>query len=48
MTYKDFEEFDCSCEQEYIFGEAVHLIEELELPFDEALKVVMTEDSQAV
>ena len=48
MEYKDFEEFDCSCEQEYIFGEAVHLIEELDLPFDEALKVVMTEDSQTV
>ncbi len=46
MTYKDFEEFDCSCEQEYIFGEAVHLIEELDLPFDAALKVVMAEESQ--
>lgn len=46
MEYKDYSEFDCSCEQEYIFGEAFHLIEELRLPFDEVLKIVMTEDSQ--
>jgi hypothetical protein len=48
MEYKDFREFDCSSEQEYIFGEAVHLIEELDLPFDDALKVVIAEDSQAL
>jgi predicted nucleic acid-binding protein len=46
MEYKDFSEFDCSCEDEYIYGEAVHLIEELNLPFDDALKVVMAEDSK--
>jgi len=44
MEYKDFTEFDCSCEDEYIFGEAVHLIDELELPFDEALKAVLSAD----
>jgi hypothetical protein len=47
MEYKDFREFACTCEDEYIFGEAVHLIEELNLPFDEALKVVMAEDCHA-
>ena len=42
MEYKDYTEFDCASEDQYIFGEAVHLIEELELPFDEALQVVMS------
>ncbi|KZN20485.1 MULTISPECIES: hypothetical protein [Pseudomonas] len=42
MEYKDYTEFDCASEDHYIFGEAVHLIEELELPFDEALQVVMS------
>ena len=46
MGYKDFTEFDCECEDEYIFGEAVHLIEELELPFDAALQVVMSGDQE--
>lgn len=46
MEFKDFQEFDCASEDEYIFGEAVHLIEELNLPFDDALKVVLAEDSQ--
>lgn len=40
MTYKDHTEFGCSCEQQYIFGEASHLIEERDLPFDEALAEV--------
>lgn len=48
MEYKDYREFDCTCDQEYIFGEAVHLIEELDLPFDDALKAVIAEDSQTV
>lgn len=47
MEYKDFREFECTCDDEYIFGEAVHLIEELNLPFDDALKVVMAEDCHA-
>ncbi|MOA63371.1 hypothetical protein D3C78_1890760 [compost metagenome] len=47
MGYKDFLEFDCSCEDEYIFGEAVHLIEDMELPFDTALQVVMSGDQDA-
>lgn len=47
MTYKDFNEFDCSCEEQYIFGEAVHLIEELNLPFNEALNSVLHEDCYA-
>lgn len=47
MTYKDFKEFDCSCEEQYIFGEASHLIEELELPFDEALDVVKVDECLA-
>lgn len=44
MTYKDFKEFNCSCEEEYIFGEAAHLIEEANLPFNEALNRVLRED----
>nr|WP_194151607.1 hypothetical protein [Pseudomonas caspiana] len=48
MGYKDFTEFDCASEEEYIFGEAVHLIEELDLPFDEALKVVLAEDCREI
>ena len=40
MTYKDFKEYNCSCEEEYVFGEAMHLIDERELPFDEALAEV--------
>jgi hypothetical protein len=43
MKYKDFTEFDCENEDEYIFGEAVHLIEYLNLPFHQALKDVLRE-----
>lgn len=46
MEYKDHREFDCSCEDEYIFGEAVHLIEELDLPFDAALQVVLSAEQE--
>lgn len=47
MTYKDFKEFGCTCEQQYIFGEASHLIEELELPFDTALDAVKVDECLA-
>lgn len=47
MTYKDFKEFSCACEQQYIFGEASHLIEELELPFDKALDTVKVDECLA-
>jgi hypothetical protein len=47
MTYKDYTEFGCSCEQEYIFGEASHLIEERELPFDEALTEIKADQCLA-
>lgn len=43
MGYKDYEEFGCDNEDHYIFGEAVHLIEELELPFNEALCEVLAQ-----
>lgn len=45
MEYKDYTEFECSCEEEYIFMEAVHLIEELKLPFDAALSTVVADDA---
>ena len=45
MEYKDFTEFGCCSEEQYIFGEAVHLIEELGLPFDQALLDVMLSES---
>lgn len=47
MTYKDYREFECSCDQEYIFGEASHLIDELELPFDAALDAVKVDECLA-
>jgi len=47
MTYKDFNEFSCSCEEEYVFGEAMHLIDERELPFDEALVEVKVDQCLA-
>lgn len=40
MTYKDFTEFGCTCEEQYIFDEASHLIEERNLPFEKALDAV--------
>ena len=47
MTYKDHTEFGCSCELQYIFGEASHLIEERDLPFDEALAEVKVDQCLA-
>lgn len=47
MEYKDFTEFNCKSEEQYIFGEAVHLIEEMELPFDQALEDVLRTESLA-
>jgi hypothetical protein len=43
MLYKDFAEFDCDCEDHYIFQEAEHLIEEHRLPFDMALNVTVND-----
>jgi hypothetical protein len=44
MQYKDYRDFKYDCEEQYIFGEAAHLIQQLELPFDAALEVVMVDD----
>lgn len=43
MGYKDHTEFNCSCEEEYIFGEAEHLIDELHLPFRAAIDDVIAQ-----
>ena len=43
MEYKDFTEFDCTCEDQYIFQEAQHLIEAHRLPFDMALNVTVND-----
>lgn len=32
MTFKDFTEFDCVSEAQYIYQEAEHLIEQFDLP----------------
>lgn len=41
MQYKDHRDFDCSCAEEYIFGEAEHLIEQYRLPFKMSLGTVI-------
>lgn len=43
MEYKDHTEFDCSCEEEYIFNEAVHLIEKHEMPFNSCVNIVVSD-----
>jgi len=48
MEYKDYKEFDCDSEEQYIFGEAVHLIEELDLPFNEALCEVLAQAGNSI
>jgi len=47
IYYKDHAEFDCENDDHYIFGEAFHLIEERNIPFDAALEVILREDAEA-
>lgn len=44
MEFKDPAEFDCSGPEEYIFAEAEHLIDELDLQFEQALATVLRLD----
>ncbi|MBI6727451.1 hypothetical protein YA0089_27930 [Pseudomonas viridiflava] len=48
IYYKDHAEFNCENDDHYIFGEAEHLIEERNIPFDAALEVVLREDAHAI
>lgn len=41
MEYKDHRDFDCESEEQYIFQEAEHLIEQYNLPFNMALNSVV-------
>lgn len=47
MEYKDFTEFDCDCEEQYIFQQAEHLIEKYRLPFSMALNTTVHDRLEA-